>query len=87
MIPGIESLSAADQEVINKEMQQMQVQESLTTYNSLVERCFSECVTHFREKELNEGESDCVKRCIQKFMQFSQRVGLKFSEKQQQQPR
>jgi len=76
-------LNEADREKVTQEINGMQVMESLTTYNGLVERCFGECVTHFRAKNLDEVENDCVKRCVTKFMQFSQRVGMRFAEKNQ----
>jgi import inner membrane translocase subunit TIM9 len=83
-IPGLENLSQADRDKIQSELQSMQVQESLQTYNGLVERCFGECVSQFRAKTLDEVETDCIKRCISKYMQFSQRVGMRFAEKNQQ---
>jgi len=58
--------------------------ESMNTYNNLVERCFNECVTSFRTKALEPSEEQCMKRCVQKFMSYSQRVAMRFQEKQQQ---
>lgn len=83
-IPGLQNLSAADKEKVSQEINAMQVMESLSTYNGLVERCFGECVSHFRAKTVDEVETDCVKRCVTKYMQFSQRVGMRFAEKNQQ---
>ena len=83
-IPGLENLSQTDKDKIQAELATMQIQESLQTYNGLVERCFGECVSQFRAKNLDEMETDCVKRCITKYMQFSQRVGMRFAEKNQQ---
>ena len=83
-IPGLQNLSEADKQKVASEMNSMQVMESLQTYNGLVERCFGECISHFRAKSLDEMETDCVKRCVSKFMQFSQRIGMRFAEKNQQ---
>ncbi len=83
-IPGLEHLSQGDREKVQAELASMQIQESLQTYNGLVERCFGECVSQFRAKNIDELETDCVKRCITKYMQFSQRVGMRFAEKNQQ---
>jgi len=63
-------------------MSEMQVEESMNTYNNLVERCFNECVTTFRSKGLEQNEINCTQRCVQKFMAFSQRVAQRFQEKQ-----
>ncbi len=83
-IPGLENLSQAEREKVQGDMSWMQMKESIQTYNELVERCFGECVSQFRAKNLDEIETDCVKRCITKSMQFSQRVGMRFAEKNQQ---
>ena len=83
-IPGLQNLNAADREKVTQEINGMQIMESLSTYNGLVERCFGECVSHFRAKTLDEVETDCGKRCVTKYMQFSQRVGMRFAEKNQQ---
>ena len=83
-LPGLANLSASDREKVTAELSSMQVQESLNTYNGLVERCFGECISHFRSKALDEMETDCVKRCVGKYMQFSQRIGMRFAEKNQQ---
>ena len=77
-------MSASDRDKVTQEINAMQVMESLNTYNGLVERCFGECVTHFRAKTLDDVENDCIKRCVTKYMQFSQRVGMRFAEKNQQ---
>ncbi|KAF4723936.1 Mitochondrial import inner membrane translocase subunit Tim9, partial [Perkinsus olseni] len=83
-LPNLGNLTPADQAMVNKEMQDMQVNESLQTYNGLVERCFNQCIQNFRAKNLDYEETDCVKRCVGKFMTYSQRVGTRFAEKNQQ---
>ena len=83
-IPGLQNLSEADRQKVATELNAMQVQESLNTYNGVVERSFSECINNFRAKSLDEVETDCVKRAVTKYMQFSQRVGMRFAEKNQQ---
>ncbi|CAK0808844.1 unnamed protein product [Prorocentrum cordatum] len=84
MMAGMDSLSQKDQAQVLATLNDMQMQESMNTYNNLVERCFNECVTSFRTKALESNEEQCVKRCVQKFMSFSQRVAQRFQEKQQQ---
>merc|ERR1719499_2131223 len=84
MMAGMEGLSQRDQAAVIAQLNDMQMAESMNTYNNLVERCFNECVTSFRTKALEGSEEQCVKRCVQKFMSFSQRVAMRFQEKQQQ---
>eukprot|EP00965_Chrysotila_dentata_P004672 151991-Pleurochrysis_carterae.AAC.1 len=40
-------------------------------FNGLVERCFSECVTGFRSKQLSGPEEKCVGTCANKFLKHS----------------
>mmetsp|Transcript_97333 Transcript_97333/g.135242 ORF Transcript_97333/g.135242 Transcript_97333/m.135242 type:complete len:94 (-) Transcript_97333:30-311(-) len=83
-LPGMDQLSQRDQMQVMQALNEMQMQEMMNTYNNLVEKCFNECVTSFRTKALEGSEEQCVTRCVQKFMSFSQRVSLRFQEKQQQ---
>lgn len=77
----MQHLSPAEQATVMKELNRLQIKDSMDTYNSVVERCFNECITQFRAKDLDESEQQCVRRCVRKFMLFSQRVGLRFAEK------
>ncbi|KAD3336428.1 hypothetical protein E3N88_31947 [Mikania micrantha] len=52
----------------------------LRMYNTLVERCFTDCVDTFRRKTLDKQEETCVRRCAEKFLKHSMRVGLRFAE-------
>ncbi|KAK6926972.1 Tim10-like [Dillenia turbinata] len=53
---------------------------SLRMYNSLVERCFTNCVESFRRKTLDKQEETCVRLCAEKFLKHSMRVGMRFAE-------
>ncbi|KAG2501846.1 hypothetical protein HYH03_000344 [Edaphochlamys debaryana] len=61
-------------------LEQMQVRDSLKMYNSLVERCFKECVEDMRSKALTGKEEQCVAKCCEKFMHVTARVGMRFQE-------
>ncbi|KAK9170486.1 hypothetical protein Syun_002626 [Stephania yunnanensis] len=52
----------------------------LRMYNTLVERCFNDCVDSFRRKSLDKQEETCVRRCAEKFLKHSMRVGMRFAE-------
>lgn len=80
-IPGLDNLSAADRATVMKELNSMQMIESIQTYNGLVDRCFKECVSTFRSKALDSAETDCAKKCVAKSMEYSNRVGRRFGEK------
>lgn len=53
---------------------------SLRMYNSLVERCYTDCVDNFQRKSLTKQEETCVRRCAEKFLKHSMRVGMRFAE-------
>ena len=80
-IPGLDNLSPTDRAAVMKELNSMQIMESIQTYNGLVDRCFNECISSFRSKTLDTQESECIKKCVVKSMEYSQRVGRRFGEK------
>ena len=80
-LPGLEQLPAAEKAADMAELQRLQLKDSMETYNSLVERCFNECIREFKAKDLDLTEKKCIKNCVQKFMQFSSRLGQRFAEK------
>lgn len=83
MDPGaLDNMSDRDKAQVLAVMNEMQVEESMNTYNNLVERCFNECITNFRSKNLEQSEISCTQRCVQKFMAYSQRVAQRFQDKQ-----
>ena len=80
-MPGLDNLSPADRAAVMKELNSMQMMESIQTYNGLVDRCFNECISSFRSKTLDTQETECIKKCVVKSMEYSQRVGRRFGEK------
>ncbi|EKX73888.1 mitochondrial import inner membrane translocase subunit, putative [Theileria equi strain WA] len=75
-------LTASQRSAVLERLNQIQYQDTMDTYNGLVERCFNECVTGFRSKDLDKKETQCVESCVKLFFEFSQRVGMRFGEKQ-----
>jgi mitochondrial import inner membrane translocase subunit TIM9 len=51
-------------------------------YNNLVNRCFDVCVSSFRSKTLDKGETTCLQFCADRYVKMTQRVGLRFAEHQ-----
>ena len=52
----MEGMAPADQQRMVDMVEGMQTRDSLRMYNRLVERCFSQCVTEFRRKNLDSTE-------------------------------
>lgn len=67
-----------------QKLDELSMQDSVDMFNGLVQRCFDECIKTFRSKDLDSSEKSCVENCVMKFMTFSQRVGQRFAEKNQQ---
>ncbi|EFN57264.1 hypothetical protein CHLNCDRAFT_21497 [Chlorella variabilis] len=76
----MQGLPADQQQQLMQAIEQMQVRDSLRMYNTLVERCFKDCVESFRRKDLDATEEKCVQSCCSKFMKHSARVGIRFGE-------
>ncbi|CAH8313036.1 unnamed protein product [Eruca vesicaria subsp. sativa] len=63
------------------------LRDSLWMYNSLVERCFVDCVDTFMRKTLQKQEETYVMRCVYKFRKHTMmRVGMRFAELNQNAP-
>ncbi|XP_074331316.1 mitochondrial import inner membrane translocase subunit Tim9 [Apium graveolens] len=80
MLGDLASLPQEDQAKMASMIDQLQIRDSLRMYNSLVERCFTDCVDSFRRKTLDKQEDTCVRRCAEKFLKHSMRVGMRFAE-------
>uniref|UniRef100_A0A7S1DFI8 Mitochondrial import inner membrane translocase subunit n=1 Tax=Hemiselmis andersenii TaxID=464988 RepID=A0A7S1DFI8_HEMAN len=71
-------MPAGEQQKLMVMLEEMQLKEQVTMYNSLVERCFANCTSTFRSKNLDEREEKCIVRCTQKFIKASARAGQTF---------
>ncbi|KAK1936410.1 putative mitochondrial import inner membrane translocase subunit [Babesia divergens] len=81
--PEFGHLTSTQRAKVMEQLTELQYRDTLETYNGMVEHCFSECITSFRSKDLDKKESRCIDTCVKLFMDFSQRIGLRFAEKQQ----
>mmetsp|Transcript_23151 Transcript_23151/g.48906 ORF Transcript_23151/g.48906 Transcript_23151/m.48906 type:complete len:97 (-) Transcript_23151:224-514(-) len=79
---GVQNLPPHIQGQFMQNLEQMQMKDSLTMYNNLVERCFNSCVSSFRSKSLDKYETSCVENCASRYIKMTQRVGLRFAEHQ-----
>ncbi|KAK9822975.1 hypothetical protein WJX74_010527 [Apatococcus lobatus] len=77
---GMENLPEEQRDALLQKIEELQVRDSLRTYNSVVERCFVDCVSSFRSKNLDSTEEKCVSRCCEKFLKHAARVGMRFGE-------
>ncbi|GMN24197.1 hypothetical protein TIFTF001_000473 [Ficus carica] len=80
MLGDLPPLSDEDNLRMSAMIDQLQIRDSLRMYNSLVERCFNDCVDTFKHKSLQKQEESCVRRCAEKFLKHSMRVGMRFAE-------
>ncbi|CAD2096319.1 mitochondrial import inner membrane translocase subunit TIM9, putative [Plasmodium vinckei] len=69
-----------DREKVLRKINKAEYEDTMNTYNSIVEMCFNECISSFRSKELDSNENNCILNCVKKFSVFSQRVGMKFTQ-------
>ena len=61
-------------------MQRLQQLRALRSVNELADRCFDLCVTDFAvTKTLRSSESDCLDKCVAKFLIMSQHAGENYA--------
>ncbi|XP_057459011.1 mitochondrial import inner membrane translocase subunit Tim9-like [Lotus japonicus] len=80
VIADLDNLPEEDKQRMSTMVDQLQTRDSLRMYNSIVERCFKNCVNTFYRKSLTKHEETCVLRCAEKFVRLSTQVGLRFSD-------
>ncbi|CAI5526207.1 unnamed protein product [Closterium sp. Naga37s-1] len=78
----LEGVPEEDKARLTQMIENAQRRDGARMYNSLVERCFKDCVDNFRRKTLDKTEEQCVKRCGEKFLNHFARVGMRFAELQ-----
>mmetsp|Transcript_31674 Transcript_31674/g.62746 ORF Transcript_31674/g.62746 Transcript_31674/m.62746 type:complete len:98 (+) Transcript_31674:87-380(+) len=79
---NIQNLPPYQQQALMVELGQIQMKESIRTYNKVVYECYDTCVHSFRAKSLDKWEKGCVDKCAARFIKTTQRVGLRFGEYQ-----
>ncbi|CAL1214710.1 unnamed protein product [Candida parapsilosis] len=58
---------------------EIQFQASAHTFNKLLRRCEAKCLVHeYGEGELAKGESECIDRCVSKYVKANLVVGQHF---------
>ncbi|KAL9689006.1 hypothetical protein QQ045_033435 [Rhodiola kirilowii] len=73
-------LSEDDNKRLSKKIEDLQIRDSLRMYNTVVERCFLDCVDSFLRQNLTKQEDACVHRCVDKFIRLTIRTGLRVSD-------
>ncbi|MES1913087.1 MAG: hypothetical protein MHM6MM_005316 [Cercozoa sp. M6MM] len=76
------NLSDAERAKMLEYINDMGVRDQQQMFNELGERCFEVCVTSFRQKSLDSSERDCLRDCVTKFLNTTQRVLQRFQEQQ-----
>ncbi|KAF0852370.1 mitochondrial inner membrane translocase subunit Tim9 [Andalucia godoyi] len=75
--------SQREQQAVAEHLQNLEVRESLRSFNSLADRCFARCVSSFRTNKLSQEEKQCGAMCAEKFFKHQQRVMKAYLEEQQ----
>jgi len=65
---------------LEKYINEMQMRDTVRSFNGLVERCFHNCIKDFGTRSITDKEELCLVRCTDKFMKHSMRVARVFSE-------
>jgi len=60
--------------------QATQEMEAITEmYNRMTDQCFRKCVSQYNDSDLSKGEGVCIDRCVQKYMDVQNKVGLRLA--------
>ncbi|TVU18286.1 hypothetical protein EJB05_34375 [Eragrostis curvula] len=78
------AVAAVDEEVDQARLtaiaEGLQNRDAVRLYNSLSQRCFSDCVVTFYRKTLGKREADCVKACVRKYLLLTTASAARFAE-------
>eukprot|EP00160_Parvularia_atlantis_P020567 Unigene8584_Nuclearia_a/m.26286 Unigene8584_Nuclearia_a/g.26286 ORF Unigene8584_Nuclearia_a/g.26286 Unigene8584_Nuclearia_a/m.26286 type:complete len:101 (+) Unigene8584_Nuclearia_a:27-329(+) len=78
----LSSLTEQDRMKMLQLLSEKQMKDTMRLYNSLVERCFTDCALDFTTRSLTSKEEQCINKCADKFFRHSARVGQRFQEQQ-----
>ncbi|XP_030855274.1 mitochondrial import inner membrane translocase subunit Tim9 [Strongylocentrotus purpuratus] len=67
---------------LQPQMDPKQLKDFLHSYNKLTEACFSDCVSDFTSRKLQDNEQRCSFNCMEKYLKMTQRVSMRFQEYQ-----
>ncbi|RDD42491.1 Mitochondrial import inner membrane translocase subunit Tim10 B [Trichoplax sp. H2] len=52
----------------------------LIVYNAITEKCFSSCITHFKYRNTDDDEKQCINLCTMKMINANNRFMHQFTE-------
>ena len=58
----------------------VQAQEMIRFFNGLTDRCFSDCIHNFSQRQLTHHEKSCIDGCAKKSMKSNKRIARIFTE-------
>jgi import inner membrane translocase subunit TIM9 len=61
-------------------MGEFALNQTLRLYNQAVRKCFNQCITSFRSRNLDSSEKKCLENCGEKYFTHFQRMGMRFQE-------
>ena len=71
--------------VSQMQMAQVEVESIQDMFNRMTRLCWTKCIPHSKDAELNVGELSCTDRCVGKYLETHYRVGEKLRQFQMQQ--
>ncbi len=72
--------SASDELEFTMLVNEIHMRETQRLFNSTTEKCFNQCVSSFRARNLDSSEKKCLEHCTEKFIGHTQRMGIRFQE-------
>lgn len=78
----LNSLPENDRKHVMQLLEKKQSDQFMSLYTDIVNGCFNDCIHDFTSNQLAMKEESCVKRCTERLLKFSNRIGTKMAEKQ-----
>jgi mitochondrial import inner membrane translocase subunit TIM9 len=84
-LPGfmdLNQLPEHEKQQLLAKLHEKQSRQFMDLYNTIVNKCFTDCVNSFTSESLNSDEKDCLKNCTIKQLKLTNRIGQQLADNQ-----
>lgn len=78
----LNQLPEGEKQRLLQKLQEKQSKQFIDLYNTIVNKCFNDCINSFTSESLNSDEKDCLKKCTIKQLKLTNRIGQQLAENQ-----
>jgi import inner membrane translocase subunit TIM9 len=74
--PQLDKLTPLEQQRVQNATQYKEVQSQIKSFEGMLNNCFSVCIEDFTTNSLSKQETNCARKCHEKYLDFLQRTQL-----------